>query len=95
VDEVGVQSAMDLHYRAPTRRQWTWRIEAKLAKPLAEAAVPAALVGRIVHKPAAAFGRGGGGGRAGRLGDRVQCQPGDLECRVQRRGAPGGWVPSG
>jgi hypothetical protein len=44
---------------------WIQRIEAKLAKPLAEAAAPEALVGRVVHKPAAAFGRGGEGMLAG------------------------------
>jgi hypothetical protein len=79
------QSAVDVHYR----RHWIRRIEAKLAKPLAEAAAPEVLVGHVVHKLAAAFGRGGGGGRAGWLGDRIQCRPVDLECRVRRRGAPG------
>jgi hypothetical protein len=47
-----------VHYR----QHWIRRIEAKLDVPLAEAAAPDALVGRVVHKPAAAFGRGGRGG---------------------------------
>ena len=56
-----VQPAVDVHYR----QHWIRRIEAKLDVPLAEAAAPDALVGRVVHKPAAAFGRGGGGMLAG------------------------------
>jgi hypothetical protein len=55
-----VQSAVDVHYR----QHWIRRIGAKLAVPLAEAAAPDALVGRVVHKPAAAFGCGGGWGGA-------------------------------
>jgi hypothetical protein len=70
-----VQSKVDVHYR----QHWIQRIEVKLAVSLAEAAAPDALVGQVVHKPAAAFGRGGGGWRADRLGDRVQCRPADLE----------------
>jgi hypothetical protein len=57
-----VQSTADVHYR----HHWIQRIEVKLAGvPLAEAAAPDALVGQVVHKPAAAFGRGGGGVLAG------------------------------
>jgi hypothetical protein len=56
-----VQSAVDVHYRL----HWIRRIEAKLAVPLAEAAAPDALVGQVVHKPAAAFGRSGDGVLAG------------------------------
>jgi hypothetical protein len=54
-----VQPAVDVHYR----QHWIRRIGAKLAVPLAEAAAPDTLVGRVlgVHKPTAAFGRGGGG----------------------------------
>jgi hypothetical protein len=56
-----VQSTVDVHYR----QHWIQRIEAKLAAPLAEAAAPDALVGQVVHKPAAVFDRGGGGVLAG------------------------------
>jgi hypothetical protein len=56
-----VQSAVDVHYR----QHWIRRIVAKLAVSLAEAAAPDALVGQVVHKPAAAFGRSGGGALAG------------------------------
>jgi hypothetical protein len=52
---------VDVHYR----QHWVQRIEAKLAAPLAEAAAPDALVGQVAHKPATAFGRGGGGVLAG------------------------------
>jgi hypothetical protein len=63
-----VQSAVDHEQWTCTTADtghWIQRIEAKLAKPLAEAAAPEALVGRVVHKPAAAFGRGGEGMLAG------------------------------
>ena len=77
-----VQSAVDVHYR----QHWIRRIEAKLDVPLAEAAAPDALVGRVVHKPAAAFGRGGGGMLAGLV---TRYNAGRLTwggCRVRRRG---------